>query len=132
MLLQIATAFLLQSATRFITNCDRYYKVRWIYYNLRQVLQSSIIITNCDSKYSVPFHSCPMVLEDGQGSEIVVSHWIKNSRSLLSSSSSQDNFHAQNTNHHFKTIQYRVQSLASKNSKKVNYYDLKQSIGYKV
>ena len=24
---QIATAFLLQSATRFITNCDRYYKV---------------------------------------------------------------------------------------------------------
>ena len=27
-LLQIATAFLLQSATRFITNCDRYYKVR--------------------------------------------------------------------------------------------------------
>ena len=28
LLLQIATAFLLQSATRFITNCDRYYKVR--------------------------------------------------------------------------------------------------------
>ena len=27
-LLQIATAFLLQSAKRFITNCDRYYKVR--------------------------------------------------------------------------------------------------------
>ena len=27
-LLQIATAFLLQSATRFITKCDRYYKVR--------------------------------------------------------------------------------------------------------
>ena len=27
-LLQIATAFLLQNATRFITNCDRYYKVR--------------------------------------------------------------------------------------------------------
>ena len=27
-LLQIATAFLLQSATRFITNCNRYYKVR--------------------------------------------------------------------------------------------------------
>ena len=48
-LLQIATPFLLQSATRFITNCDRYYKVRWIYYKLRQVLQSSMIITNCDS-----------------------------------------------------------------------------------
>ena len=48
-LLQIATAFLLQSATRFITNCDRYYKVRWIYYKSRQVLQSAMIITNCDS-----------------------------------------------------------------------------------
>ena len=40
---------LLQSATQFITNCDRYYKVRWIYYKLRQVLQSAMIITNCDS-----------------------------------------------------------------------------------
>ena len=48
-LLQIETAYLLQSATRFITNCDRYYKVRWIYYKLRQVLQSAMIITNCDS-----------------------------------------------------------------------------------
>ena len=47
-LLKIATAFLLQSATRFITNCDRYYKVRWICYKLRQVLQSAMIITNCD------------------------------------------------------------------------------------
>ena len=27
-LLEIATAFLLQSATRFITNCNRYYEVR--------------------------------------------------------------------------------------------------------
>ena len=27
-LLQIATAFLLQSVTRFITNCNRYYEVR--------------------------------------------------------------------------------------------------------
>ena len=26
-----------------------YYKVRWIYYKLRQVLQSAMIITNCDS-----------------------------------------------------------------------------------
>ena len=48
-LLQIATPFLIQSATRFITHCDRYYKVRWIYYKLRQVLQSAMIITNCDS-----------------------------------------------------------------------------------
>ena len=46
---QIATAFLLQSATRYITNCDVYYKVRWIYYKLRQVLQSAMIITDCDS-----------------------------------------------------------------------------------
>ena len=52
-LLQIATAFLLQSATRYITNCDRYYKVRWIYYKLRQVLQSVMIITNCDSTHAV-------------------------------------------------------------------------------
>ena len=40
---------ILQSATRFITNCDRYYKVLWIYYKLRQVLQSAMIITNFDS-----------------------------------------------------------------------------------
>ena len=40
---------LLQSATRFITNCDRYYKERWIYYKLRQVIQSAMIIKNCDS-----------------------------------------------------------------------------------
>ena len=53
-LLQIATAFLVQSATRFITNCDRYYEVRWIYYKLQQVLQSGMIITNCDSTV---FHS---------------------------------------------------------------------------
>ena len=48
-LLQYATAFLLQSATPFIVSCDRYYKVRWIYRKLRQVLQSAMIITNCDS-----------------------------------------------------------------------------------
>ena len=48
------TPFLLQSATRFIANCDRYYKVRWIYYKLRQVLQSAMIITNCDSTIIVP------------------------------------------------------------------------------
>ena len=48
-LLRSATPFLLQSATWFITNCDRYYKVRWIYCKLRQLLQSAMIITNCDS-----------------------------------------------------------------------------------
>ena len=53
-LLQYATAFLLQSATPFIVSCDRYYKVRWIYRKLRQVLQSAMIITNWDST------SCPM------------------------------------------------------------------------
>ena len=36
--------------TFFITKCDTvYYKLRWIYYKLRQVLQSAMIITNCDS-----------------------------------------------------------------------------------
>ena len=55
LLLQIATPFLLQSATRFITNCDRYYKLRWICYKLRQVLQSAMIITNCGSTASVLF-----------------------------------------------------------------------------
>ena len=43
----------LQSATRFITNYDRYYKVRWIYYKLQQVLQSAMIITNCDSTHDI-------------------------------------------------------------------------------
>ena len=55
LLLQIATAFLLQSATRFITNCDGYYKVRWIYYKSRQLLQSAMIITNCDSTVALMF-----------------------------------------------------------------------------
>ena len=54
LLLQIATPFLLQSATRFITNCDRCYNVRWIYYKLRQVLQSAMIITNCDGTTLLP------------------------------------------------------------------------------
>ena len=58
LLLQIATAFLLQSATRFVTNCDRYYKVRWIYFKLRQVLQSAMIITNCDSTGLVCVNGC--------------------------------------------------------------------------
>ena len=43
-LLQIATAFLLESATRFITNCDRYYKVR---------LLLQIATVHCDH----PFHN---------------------------------------------------------------------------
>ena len=54
---EIATAFLIQSATRFITNYDRYYKVRCIYYKLRQVLQSAMIITNCDSTGSISITS---------------------------------------------------------------------------
>ena len=60
-LLRSATPFLLQSATWFITNCDRYYKVRWIYYKLRQVLQSAMIITNCDSTHPLdpPHRSAP-------------------------------------------------------------------------
>ena len=63
-LLQIATAFLLQSATRFITSCDRYYKVRQNYYKLRQLslLQramdsyyklhaTAFFVTKCDTVY---------------------------------------------------------------------------------
>ena len=42
----------------FITNCDRYYKVRWIYYKLRQVLQSAMIITNCDSTDHKKYFYC--------------------------------------------------------------------------
>ena len=48
-LLQSATAFLLQSATSVITKCNRYYKVWQCYYKVRQVLQSGTIITKCDS-----------------------------------------------------------------------------------
>ena len=46
---------LLQSAKRFITNCDRHYKVQWIYYKLRQVLQSAMIITNCGGKHAMNY-----------------------------------------------------------------------------
>ena len=56
LLLQSATAFLLQSATSVITKCDRYYKVWQFYYKVRQVLQSVTIllqsatgITKCDN-----------------------------------------------------------------------------------
>ena len=64
-LLQVATG--ITKCDRIITNCDSlvYYKVRWtvitncdsffitkcdtVYYKLRQVLQSAMIITNCDN-----------------------------------------------------------------------------------
>ena len=45
-LLQIATAFLLQSATRFITSYDRHYKVRWL-------LQIASGITKCHDYYKL-------------------------------------------------------------------------------
>ena len=48
LLLQSATAILLQSTTSLITKCDRYYKVRQFYYKVRQVLQSGMVITKCD------------------------------------------------------------------------------------
>ena len=50
LLLQIATAF-------FITNCDT------VYYKLRQVLQSAMIIPNCDSTKEVCTleMSCPWI-----------------------------------------------------------------------
>ena len=34
---KLGQLFLLQSATWFITNCNRHYKVRWIYYKLLRV-----------------------------------------------------------------------------------------------
>ena len=42
---------LLQSAMDSITNCDSFFitKCDTVYYKLRQVLQSAMIITNCDS-----------------------------------------------------------------------------------
>ena len=49
LLLQSATAILLQSVTSVITKYDGYYKVRRFYYKVRQVLQSATIITKCDS-----------------------------------------------------------------------------------
>ena len=49
MLLQSATAFLLQSATSVISKCERYYKVWQFYYKVRQLLQSATIIKKCDS-----------------------------------------------------------------------------------
>ena len=51
LLLQSATAFLLQSALSVITKCDRYYKVWQFHYKVRQVLQSATIITKCDSTH---------------------------------------------------------------------------------
>ena len=42
---------LLQSAMDSITNCDSFFitKCDMVYHKLRQVLQSAMIITNCDS-----------------------------------------------------------------------------------
>ena len=56
------TAFLLQSAKRYITNCDRHYKVRWKYHKLRELsllqiatallLQNATwFIKNCDRSF---------------------------------------------------------------------------------
>ena len=53
LLLQSATAILLQSVTSVITKCDRYYKVRRFHYKVRQVLQSVTIITKCDRTTSL-------------------------------------------------------------------------------
>ena len=57
-LLQIATG--ITKCDGFITNCDRYYKVRWICYKLQQVLQSAMDllqiatgITKCDDYYKL-------------------------------------------------------------------------------
>ena len=41
LLLQSATAFLLQSAISVVKKCDRYLKVRQFYYKVRRLLQSA-------------------------------------------------------------------------------------------
>ena len=46
-LLQIGTG--ITKCDTVYYKCARHYKVRWTYYKLRQVLQSAMIITNCDS-----------------------------------------------------------------------------------
>ena len=43
LLLQIATAILLQSVTSAITKCDRYYKVRQFYYKVRSVVRVKVV-----------------------------------------------------------------------------------------
>ena len=48
---------LLQSVTRFITKCDGYYKVRWIYYKLPQVLQSN-------NSYNLRQYASPFIPRD--------------------------------------------------------------------
>ena len=59
LLLQSATAILLQSVTSVITKCDRYYKVWRFCYKVRQVLQSVTIITKCDRTPSRVSVGCP-------------------------------------------------------------------------
>ena len=88
-LLQIATAFLLQSATRFITNYDRYYKVRWINYKLRQVLRSAMIITNCDST------DLPKAVKDISDTNRLSTKLTKDTSSKRSPRSSQQRNHWQ-------------------------------------
>ena len=41
-----------------ITKYTKYYKVRWIYYKLRQVLHSAMVITNCDSTEYLSLFVC--------------------------------------------------------------------------
>ena len=70
MLLQSATAILLQSATSVITKCDRYYNVWQFYYKVRQISQSTMIITKCDRTLShrrsttVSLETNPLYSED--------------------------------------------------------------------
>ena len=51
LLLQIATAFLLQTATSVITKCDRYYKVRQFYYKVRQ---NTVVLSDYCCRFRSP------------------------------------------------------------------------------
>ena len=50
-LLQIATGTLLQIATNFITNCDRYYKLRQPLLQIATGITNCGVITDCDSTF---------------------------------------------------------------------------------
>ena len=66
-LLQIATAFLLQPATLFLANFDRYYKVRWIYYKAWWLLQIATI--------QYLFHYPIIIIKDKKTKNLPTSHF---------------------------------------------------------
>ena len=83
----------LQSATSVFTTCDRYYKVRQFYFNVRQVLQSAteqpilgdpgvgsqddrmfVVKDYSKIEHSIVPTSCPWVSEDGLGFTVTITN----------------------------------------------------------